>query len=58
MAADRDRLGRYYNFPSREKLTATYGQAGDWASVAMEEGQGGGFDGVPRTFLCVTAIKA
>ena len=55
---DRDSLGRYYNFPSREKLTATYAQAGAWASVAMEEAPGGGFDGVPRTFLHVTAVKA
>jgi SAM-dependent methyltransferase len=55
---DRDDLGRYYNFPSREKLAATYERAGDWRNVAMEEAPGGGFDGVPRTFLHVTAIKA
>jgi SAM-dependent methyltransferase len=54
----RDSLGRYYNFPSREKLTATYAAAGEWASLAMEEGQSGGFDGVPRTFLLVTVVKA
>jgi SAM-dependent methyltransferase len=55
---DRDDLGRYYNFPSREKLAAIYERAGDWTSVAMEEAPGGGFDGVPRTFLHVTAVKA
>ncbi|MDQ8726569.1 class I SAM-dependent methyltransferase [Bradyrhizobium sp. LHD-71] len=55
---DRDSLGRYYNFPSREKLAAAYKQAGDWATVTMEEAAGGGYDGVPRTFLHVTAVKA
>lgn len=55
---DRDGLGRYYNFPSREKLASTYAQAGQWSSVAMEEAPGGGFDGVPRTFMHVTAVKA
>lgn len=54
----RDTLGRYYNFPSREKLTATYAQAGNWADLAIEEAPSGGYDGVPRTFMLVTAIKA
>jgi SAM-dependent methyltransferase len=54
----RDTLGRYYNFPSREKLTATYAQAGNWVSLAVEEGLSGGYDGVARTFMLVTAIKA
>jgi SAM-dependent methyltransferase len=53
----RDGLGRYYNFPSREKLTADYENAGDWTSVTMDEAPGGGFDGVPSTFLHVTAVK-
>jgi SAM-dependent methyltransferase len=55
---DRDGLGRYYNFPSREKLTATYIHAGAWIGLTMEEAPGGGFDGVPRTFVHVMAIKA
>jgi SAM-dependent methyltransferase len=55
---DRDSLGRYYNFPSRERLTTTYRQAGAWASVTMEEAPGGGYDGVPRTFLHVIAVRA
>ena len=54
---DRDSLGRYYNFPSRETLAATYDRAGDWSSVAMDEAQSGGFDGVRRPFLHVMAIK-
>jgi len=55
---DRDGLGRYYNFPSRERLTAAYSQAGQWIGLTMEEAPGGGFDGVPRIFVHVTAIKA
>jgi SAM-dependent methyltransferase len=55
---DRDSLGRYYNFPSRQKLTATYIQAGEWIGLTMEEAPGGGFDGVQRTFVHVTAIRA
>ena len=54
----RDTLGRYYNFPTRERLTATYAQAGSWAALAIEEGPSGGYDGVQRTFMLVTAIKA
>jgi 2-polyprenyl-3-methyl-5-hydroxy-6-metoxy-1,4-benzoquinol methylase len=54
----RDSFARYYNFLSREKLAATYGQAGHWSSVTMEESPSGGYDGVPRTFLHVTAVKA
>lgn len=54
---DRDGLGRYYNFPSREELAATYRRAGAWIDVAMEEAPGSGYDGVPRTFLHVTALK-
>jgi SAM-dependent methyltransferase len=54
----RDSLGRYYNYPSREKLTATYAQAGSWSGLAIEESASGGYDGVPRTFMLVTAIKA
>jgi SAM-dependent methyltransferase len=55
---DRDGLGRYYNFPSRERLTAAYSQAGEWIGLTMEEAPGGGFDGVPRVFVHVTAIRA
>jgi hypothetical protein len=55
---DRDGFGRYYNFPSRAKLAASYERASGWTSVVMEEATGGGFDGVPRTFLHVTAVKA
>jgi SAM-dependent methyltransferase len=55
---DRDGLGRYYNFPSRERLTAAYSQAGEWIGLTMEEAPGSGFDGVARVFVHVTAIRA
>jgi 2-polyprenyl-3-methyl-5-hydroxy-6-metoxy-1,4-benzoquinol methylase len=55
---DRDELGRYYNFPSREKLSATYVQAGEWIGLTMEEAPSGGYDAVTRTFVHVTAIRA
>ena len=54
---DRDSLGRYYNFPSEERLRAAYGAAGAWAALDVTTGQGGGFDGVPRTWLHVLAVK-
>ena len=54
----RDTLGRYYNYPSREKLTATYAQAGNWTAFAIEEGPSGGYDGVSRIFMHVTVVKA
>ena len=54
----RDALGRYYNYPSREKLTATYAQAGNWGALAIEEGRSVGYDGVPRIFMHVTVVKA
>jgi SAM-dependent methyltransferase len=52
---DRDSLGRYYNFPSRASLEAAYAEAGPWSELAIEEGQGGGYDGVQRTWLFVVA---
>lgn len=55
---DRDSLGRYYNFPSEERLRAAYAAAGAWEPLDVTTGQGGGFDGVQRTWLHVLAVKA
>lgn len=52
---ERDTLGRYYNFPSRQRLEAAYAAAGPWSEFTIEEGSGGGYDGVERTWLFVTA---
>ena len=53
----RDSLGRYYNFPDEARLRAAYGAAGDWATLTITPGQGGGFDGVMRDWLFVDAVK-
>jgi SAM-dependent methyltransferase len=52
---DRDSLGRYYNFPTAEGLRAAYDSAGPWAGLSFAQGEGGGYDGVMRTWLQVTA---
>ena len=54
----RDSLGRYYNFPSRETLTATYIRAGEWIGLTMEEAPGSGYDGAPSIGVHVMAIRA
>ena len=54
----RDSLGRYYNFPSRETLSATYIQAGEWIGLTMEEAPGSGYDGTPSIGVHVMAIRA
>ena len=54
---DRDSLGRYYNFPTREGLEQFYASAGPWSELAIETGTGGGYDGVPRTTFNVMATR-
>jgi SAM-dependent methyltransferase len=54
---DRDSLGRYYNFVSRPALEAAYAKAGAWSELSLDEMPGGGYDGVPRTWLLVVAAK-
>jgi SAM-dependent methyltransferase len=53
----RDALGRYYNFPSAQELRTAFEAAGAWSDFNMEETAGGGYDGVPRTWLFCTAVK-
>lgn len=53
----RDALGRYYNFPSAELLEAIFRQAATWSELAVEQGVGGGYDGVERTWLLVRARR-
>ncbi|MDB5472185.1 MAG: Methyltransferase type 11 [Caulobacter sp.] len=52
----RDALGRYYNFPSRDGLEATFSMAAPWAELTIETGTGGGYDGVERTWLAAWAV--
>ena len=53
----RDDLGRFYNFPTRETLEAAYREAGAWARLDFDEGEGGGYDKVVRRWLFCTAVK-
>ncbi|WBU27715.1 class I SAM-dependent methyltransferase [Rhodopseudomonas palustris] len=53
----RDKLARYYNYPSEEWLRARYAEAGTWASVAVETSEGKGFDQELAQFLHVSVRK-
>jgi len=54
----RDRLDRYYNYPSQGWLRATYAEAGGWDALTMERGEVKGFDGETAAMLFVVARKA
>jgi SAM-dependent methyltransferase len=54
---DRDKFGRYYNFPTEAALLAAYEAAGPWASGTTEGVSGGGYDGVERDWLMCLAPK-
>jgi len=53
----RDRLGRYYNFPTQPALAAAYAAAGPWSSLDIQTAPGGGYDGVERQWLFCTAVR-
>jgi SAM-dependent methyltransferase len=53
----RDKLNRYYNYPSPEWLRGTYASAGCWTSLAIEKGEIRGFDGERAEMLFVMARK-
>ena len=53
----RDSLGRYYNYPDAPTLLAHFRAAADWASLALTEVDGGGYDGLPTRWLWVHATK-
>ena len=53
----RDPLGRYNNFIGHDALHAAYRVAGAWSELAIQTRAGGGYDGVPRTWLLCTAVK-
>jgi SAM-dependent methyltransferase len=54
----RDRLGRYYNYPTRQWLEALYDTAGAWESLAAETSEiEKSFDGTPATMLHLTVRK-
>lgn len=53
----RDKFGRYYNYPSPEGLRAYCAEAAGWASFAMSEVMGSGYDNLPTRWLWVTVRK-
>lgn len=53
----RDGLGRFYNFIGRAALEGCYRRAGDWSSLAFEEGVGRGYDGVQTPWVSCTAVR-
>jgi SAM-dependent methyltransferase len=53
----RDRLGRYYNYPSETELRAFYAEAGDWDEVEIETGEGRGYEGGVSRFMMITLRK-
>jgi SAM-dependent methyltransferase len=53
----RDRLGRYYNYPSETELRAFYAAAGDWCDITIETGEGRGYEGGVSRFLMITLRK-
>lgn len=55
-ADGRDKLARYYNYPSEPWLRERYAEAGTWA-LAVETSHGQGFDQEPAQFLTVSARK-
>ncbi|WP_260596948.1 class I SAM-dependent methyltransferase [Sphingomonas endolithica] len=54
----RDQFGRYYNYPSREVLVASYIAAGAWSSLEVEEQQGSGYDNQSTRWAAVIARTA
>jgi len=53
----RDRLGRYYNYPSLITLKTTFQQAAPWSSLKIESATGHGYDGTAIQWLNCTATK-
>jgi SAM-dependent methyltransferase len=53
----RDRLGRYYNYPSRQWLEVLYSAVGAWEVVAADTSEIESFDGAPATMLHLVVRK-
>jgi SAM-dependent methyltransferase len=54
----RDKLNRYYNYPSPEWLCITYASAGNWSSLSIEKGEVRGFDNERAAMLFVVVQKS
>jgi len=53
----RDRLGRYYNYPSLAILKEIFEQAAPWRSLEIERSPGFGYDGLGVQWLNCTAQR-
>lgn len=56
-AAGRDRVGRYYNYPSSAELRAFYMAAARWNIVRLHDYVGGGFDNGRGPWLAIEAQR-
>lgn len=54
----RDRLGRYYNYPSEAELRSYYAAAGNWSEVETETGEGCGYEGSESRFVMILLRRA
>jgi SAM-dependent methyltransferase len=54
----RDRLARYYNYPSPECLEATYAAAGPWELLKSDTSEIRSFDETPATMLHLVVRKS
>jgi SAM-dependent methyltransferase len=57
-AEGRDRLNRYYNYPSVDWLRTNYASAGKWSSLEIETGEVRGFDNEWAAMLFIVARKS
>ncbi|MGD1933642.1 MAG: class I SAM-dependent DNA methyltransferase [Candidatus Phaeomarinobacter sp.] len=55
--AGRDKLGRFYCYPSRENVDSALSQAGGWQEILFETGNRKGYDGVATDWLILFARK-
>ncbi|MEQ8268368.1 MAG: class I SAM-dependent methyltransferase [Parvibaculum sp.] len=56
-AEGRDGFGRYYNYPSRDQLSAWLAAGDPWHQVEIQETAGSGYDGKPTDWLFLHAVK-
>lgn len=53
----RDRFGRYFNYLSAQDAREIYRASGEWESLEILEGLGGGYDGVQGPWVNITVRK-
>lgn len=57
LAEGRDRLGRYYNYPSEAEIRAWYARAAQWSFVETETGEGRGYEGGLSSYVMISLQK-